>query len=42
MIHENLCRLAVGRAASDVEEAKWLLAGMKARVHEPLGFGSFL
>jgi len=42
IIHENLLRLAAQRGKADVEEARWLLAGLKQRVHEPLGLGSFL
>lgn len=41
-VHAELCRLARSKAAYDVEEAHWLVEGKRARVHEPLGFGTFL
>jgi hypothetical protein len=36
-----LRRIAKRRAALDVEEAKWLVAAQRARVHQHLGMGSF-
>jgi len=42
VIHESLLRLAQRRGDDDVEEARLLLVGLKRRIHEPLGFGSFL
>jgi len=40
-VHAEICRLARRKNAYEVDEAKWLLAAWKTRVHEPLGFGSF-
>jgi len=40
-IHAELCRLAGRKNAYEVDEAKWLLAAWKARVHVPMGMGSF-
>jgi 5-methylcytosine-specific restriction endonuclease McrA len=41
-VHRELSRLARSKGAYDAEEARWLLEGKRVRVHEPLGFGSFL
>ena len=40
--HDALVRLARTRAGLDFEEGRWLLAAQRARVHERLGYGSFL
>jgi hypothetical protein len=41
-VHGALTRLARVKGAYDAEEAGWLLAGKRVRVHEPLGFASYL
>ncbi|HTE55019.1 MAG TPA: DUF222 domain-containing protein, partial [Kofleriaceae bacterium] len=41
-VHGELTRLAAAQGQHDVEEARWLIAGKRVRVHEPLGFGSLL
>jgi hypothetical protein len=41
-VHGELIRLARSKGAYDAEEARWLLEGKRVRVHEPLGYGSFL
>src|SRR5688572_24765624 len=41
-VHRALTRLAGAKGAYDAEEAEWLLAGKRVRVHEPLGFGTYL
>ncbi len=41
-VHGELTRLARSKGAYDAEEARWLLEGKRVRVHEPLGYGSFL
>ena len=41
-IHQRLVGLAADRGRLDREEARWLLAGLRARVHVELGYGSFL
>jgi hypothetical protein len=40
--HDALVRLARTRAGLDFEEGRWLLAAQRVRVHERLGYGSFL
>jgi hypothetical protein len=40
-VHDQLCRLAKTKAAYDADEAHWLVEGRRARVHEPLGYGSY-
>jgi hypothetical protein len=40
--HDALVRLARTRAGLDFEEGRWLLAAQRARVHDRLGYGSFL
>jgi hypothetical protein len=40
-VHDQLCRLANAKAAYDADEAHWLVEGKRARVHEPLGYGSY-
>ncbi len=40
-VHGELTRLARSKSAYDAEEAQWLLEGVRVRVHEPLGYGSF-
>jgi hypothetical protein len=40
--HDALVRLARTRVGFDFEEGRWLLAAQRARVHERLGYGSFL
>jgi hypothetical protein len=40
--HRQLQRIARRRKTLDVEEARWLLIARSQRVHEQLGFGSFL
>jgi hypothetical protein len=40
-VHDQLCRLAKTKAAYDADEAHWLVEGQRARVHEPLGYGSY-
>jgi 5-methylcytosine-specific restriction endonuclease McrA len=42
MVHEELSRLARSKGAYDAEEARWLLEGRRLRVHERLGYGTFL
>ncbi len=39
--HRQLQRIARRRAALDADEARWLVAAKRARVHVELGFGSF-
>jgi hypothetical protein len=41
-VHGELIRLARSKGAYDAEEARWLLEGKRVRVHEPLGFATFL
>jgi len=41
-VHGELVRLARSKGAYDAEEARWLLEGKRVRVHEPLGYGTFL
>jgi hypothetical protein len=41
-IHERLVRLARAQAAHDYEIGRWLLAALRARVDEELGYGSLL
>ncbi len=41
-VHAELTRLARSKGAYDAEEARWLLEGKRVRVHEPLGYGTFL
>ena len=41
-IHAQLTRLARSKGAYDLDEARWLLAGRRARVHEQLGYGTLL
>ncbi len=41
-VHGELTRLARSKGAYDAEEARWLLEGKRVRVHEPLGYGSYL
>lgn len=41
-IDQKLRALGRRKAAYDAEEARWLVAGREARVHEPQGFGSYL
>ncbi len=40
-VHRRLVGLAQQRAKQDREEARWLVIGLGARVHEGLGFASF-
>jgi 5-methylcytosine-specific restriction endonuclease McrA len=40
-VHEQLSRLARTKGAYDAEEAHWLVEGKRARVHEPLGYGTY-
>jgi hypothetical protein len=40
--HRELSRLAKARAGIDLEEGRWLLAALRSRAHERLGFGSFV
>ena len=39
--HEELVRLAKGRAGLDFEEGRWLLRAFRSAVHVRLGYGSF-
>jgi hypothetical protein len=41
-VHGELVRLARSKGAYDAEEARWLLEGKRVRVHEPLGYATFL
>lgn len=41
-VHEVLTRLARKRAGLDFEEGQWLRKAQTARVHERLGYGSFV
>ena len=41
-VHGELTRLARVKGAYDAEEADWLLEGKRVRVHEPLGFATYL
>ncbi len=41
-VHGELTRLARSKGACDAEEARWLLEGKRVRVHEPLGYSTFL
>jgi hypothetical protein len=41
-VHAELTRLARSKGAYDAEELRWLLEGKRVRVHEPLGYGTFL
>ncbi len=41
-VHGELTRLARSKGAYDAEEARWLLEGKRVRVHEPLGYSTFL
>jgi hypothetical protein len=41
-VHGELTRLARLKGAYDAEEARWLLEGKRVRVHEPLGFATYL
>jgi hypothetical protein len=41
-VHAELTRLARSKGAYDAEEARWLLEGKRVRVHEALGYGTFL
>jgi hypothetical protein len=41
-VHGELTRLARSKGAYDAEEARWLLEGKRVRVHEPLGYATFL
>ena len=41
-VHAELTRLARSKGVYDAEEARWLLEGKRVRVHEPLGYGTFL
>ncbi len=41
-VHGELVRLARSKGAYDAEEARWLLEGRRVRVHEPLGYATFL
>ena len=41
-VHAELTRLARSKGAYDAEEARWLIEGKRVRVHEPLGYGTFL
>jgi hypothetical protein len=40
-VHRELSRLARERARLDVDEGRWLLAGLRAVAHVHLGFASF-
>src|SRR6478752_7295647 len=40
--HAELTRLARTRAGLELEEGRWLRAALGARVHERLGYGSFV
>ena len=40
-VHEQLIRLATQRSALDSQEGPLLLAALRARVHEQLGYGTF-
>lgn len=42
LVHNQLVALARAQAQGDYEQGRWLLAGLRERVHEQLGFGSFL
>ena len=41
IVDEKLRRLAGDKGKYDLEEAKWLLRGLRARVHAKLGYGTF-
>jgi HNH endonuclease len=41
-VHGELTRLALSKGAYDAEEARWLLEGKRVRVHERLGYSTFL
>ncbi|HWM85458.1 MAG TPA: HNH endonuclease signature motif containing protein [Kofleriaceae bacterium] len=41
-VHGELTRLARSKGAYDADEARWLLEGKRVRVHEQLGYGSYL
>jgi HNH endonuclease len=41
-VHGELTRLALSKGVYDAEEARWLLEGKRVRVHEPLGYSTFL
>lgn len=40
-VHQHLLGLARRRAAHELEEGHWLLAGLRAEVHKHLGMGSY-
>jgi len=41
-VHGELTRLARSKGAYDADEARWLLEGKRVRVHDQLGYGSYL
>jgi hypothetical protein len=41
-IHGELLRLARSKSEYDADEARWLLAGVRVRVHERVGFATFI
>jgi hypothetical protein len=41
-IHGELTKLSRAKGEYDAEEARWILAGFRARVHAQLGYASFL
>ncbi len=41
-VHAELERLARAKGSYDADEARWLIEGKRVRVHEPLGFATYL
>jgi hypothetical protein len=41
-VHGELTRLALSKGAYDAEEVRWLLEGKRVRVHEKLGYSTYL
>jgi HNH endonuclease len=41
-VHDELTRLALSKGVYDAEEARWLPVGKRVRVHEPLGYSTYL
>jgi len=42
VVHERLLDIARRKSSLDAEEAEWLLAGERERVHTELGYGSYV
>src|SRR3990172_9450236 len=41
-VHEQLLAIAAERAGLDRDEGRWLLRALRLRVHEELGYASFI